>query len=498
MKNYKAYQIISVLSEEELELFESFLKSPYHNTRAKPVELFKIIRKNILKKNTELSKEKLFEMLYPGKRFNSNTFNDLMSQLHRLSEDFLYAEINKKDKIKKEVALLDKFLARRFKGLFLAKRKQLDKLMDENEAVDSFFYWNSYLKEGTYCNYLFTYTNAKTKKDFEIISTSLHKAYLNLLNLFLDDSLAFYFQVETRKQDHIDYNFLELVTNIIKKNYDEKIISLAKHNNKYYYHIEILKRLLDMALHEDVDRYYFDYKKTLKKFRQKISFDQFVLFYASVIHYCHKRVRENPGNTTFVKENKTIFKETISKKYYSSLKVNLFRPKLYSVFLNSFFITRDIANIKKMIGVCIPLVEKNYVNFFNNLSLSYICFIQKDYIKALEYVSTIQPNFKLNEKSFKIYLIKLNLHLNNTELVLSLIEAFSKFYKNHFKEENYIGTMNFLKFLKNITLFNEKKKTQDLNYLRQKISESKTIEKGWLLEILDEILKNKNPAALSR
>ena len=491
MKNYKGFYIITSLSEEELNLFENFLKSPYFNTRKKPLELFRIIRKIKRKPESEISKEKIFEKLYPGKKFNTNTFNDLMAQLHKLAEDFLYAEINKKDKIKKSVSLLEKFLEGRLKELFIPKKKQLDKMMD-NEPVDSYFFWHSYLKDAYHLNFLQTYKDQKTKRDLSAIIDLLHKTTASILNLTLEEIMELFSQSETRRLKYYDEKYWHTIKTITQTLFDTKFLELVKPNNKYYYNSELLKYVINMRLTRDNSEFYFKYKKAIKKYSKLLTKDQLTAHHALLINYSFHKIIRNPDDLTFTREVNYLFKEFLDKKYYSYTKANFFRPKLYTLFVDSFFMQKDSASIKKMINVCIPLLEKRYMDFNKNLSLSYLYYLSGEFEKALEQIKDIKFHHKGVEFRVKIYQIKLHLLLENTEQALSLADAFIKYIKfgEGENELKYRARLNFGKFVKKIVLTNERGKFDDLKYLQKKIKDEPEInEKAWLLEITDKFLK---------
>jgi len=491
MKNYKAYFIISALTDDELSLFESFLKSPYHNTRKKPLELFQLIKKN--KSKPEATKQRIFGKLYPDRQFNSNTFNDLMAQLHKLAEEFLSAEINKTDVVKKDVALLDKYLQGRFKGLFENKKKQLDKFMQENEKLDSFFFWHSFLKDAYELNYIQTYKNIKTSKDFQKIINLIYSTSTSLLNLCLEDVMTLYIQAETRKQFIKDNGCFDFINNITSHLFSLEVINSLKPHNKYQYNVEIMKNLLNIFREPYNAEFYFSYKKALVKFSSNMTKDQLTFHYTYLIGFCVRKIRYNKKDSVFIRELNLLFKKILKDKLYASDKVKYFRPRLYNNFLDAFVFTENIKAIQYMLKTCLPLLEKRFIPYYRDMSNSYIYFISRNYAKALEVITNLAAYYKDSNASLKVYIIKINFHLKNTETVLSLLDSYTKNLKstNIDLEFNH-QRMNFIKFTKKMTLLYNKGDWKELNFLYKKISEEKNIRhKNWLLETLEEILKGK-------
>jgi len=485
MVNYKAYSIITSLTTEELTLFETFLKSPYFNTRNKPVELFRVIKKY----GDKISKYNAFEKLYPGKRFNSNTFNDLMSQLHKLAEEFLYVEMSKKNKVQKEIMLLHKFLEMRFKDLFENKKKHADRVIDESE-MDTFLLWHSYLKDAYSINYIQGYKDAKTKNHSNKITDLLYSTTINLMNLTLEEIVTLYFQGNSRE----DAEYSTYIKNIAAKLFQPELIELLQTKNKYYYNIVILQKLMDLYPISDKDiKYYYDFKKVVYKYRRFLTRDQLTSHFTHLIGYMYSNIFQNTKNPIYVKEVNFLYSEVIRKKLYGPENVNFFRPKLYFVFLQFFFILEDAATIKKMMAVCIPLLEKRYVNLYENLSLSYIYFLSNDYEKALSQISKVKFHYNVQEAMIRIYLIKLNYYLDNTEQVLSSLDTYLKYIKSNLNLEKnrFSEKQRFVKFMRKIIFLKEKCSREPMKFLQKEIKKEGVYQKEWLTSIIDDILKNK-------
>ena len=489
MKNYKAYYIISAFIDEELDLFESFLKSPYHNTRRKPVELFQIIKKN--KNKSELSKQKVFEKLYPGKKFNSNTFNDLMAQLHKLAEEFLIAETSKKDKVINNLLLMDKFLEGRFKDLFEGKKRQVNNLM-ETEKIDGLFFVDSYIKEGITLNFLQTYKDIKTKKDKKEIVKLLYACIANIINFALEETITIFVQAETRRNELIDNKIRDLISEITLRMFDQKFLDLLKPYNKYHFNVDLLKKLLNTFIHREDIEVYYEYKKAVKKYRPVLSQDNITFHYTYLMGYVQSRLSVNVNDKVFIREINLIYKDILKNKYYTSVKVNFFRPKLYGNFLNIFLEQKNTAAIRHMIDNCIPLLEKRFIPFYKNLSLSYISYLSGDYNAALELIKNVNIHFIGNLHKLKMYIIKLHFLLGETEQTLNLTDSYIKYLNSNEKsdKQSYLGRLNYVKNVRKIVIAKNRRDSEELKYLLKQISDEPIIKyRDWLIKTLEKIIK---------
>jgi len=85
MHNNITIELLKTLDKDELKKFDSFIKSPYHNTNKTIITLFDYIKKYSPDfQDKALQRELLFKKLYPGKSFNETSLRTRMSELTEL------------------------------------------------------------------------------------------------------------------------------------------------------------------------------------------------------------------------------------------------------------------------------------------------------------------------------------------------------------------------------------------------------------------------------
>ena len=81
---------IEGLSPDEFKRFSRLVNSPFFNTNPTQVELYKLLKKEYPDFDSpKLSKEKVFQKLYPGRTFHYHRMSNIMSEMTRLVEEFL-------------------------------------------------------------------------------------------------------------------------------------------------------------------------------------------------------------------------------------------------------------------------------------------------------------------------------------------------------------------------------------------------------------------------
>ena len=86
----KAVEILKKMDEEEWRYFVKWLASPWCNSTKKLVEILAVLKKNYQKLDSlKLTREKLFQKIYPGKKFSAGVMDNLLSELNLEAERFL-------------------------------------------------------------------------------------------------------------------------------------------------------------------------------------------------------------------------------------------------------------------------------------------------------------------------------------------------------------------------------------------------------------------------
>ncbi|MBS1493368.1 MAG: hypothetical protein JST55_07655 [Bacteroidetes bacterium] len=490
MKNYRAYSLISVFTPDELNLFESFLKSPYLNTRQKPLQLFQIISKNISKSETPLTKQKVFEILYKDKKFNSNTFNDLMSQLHKLVEDFLYINGIRNDKRKKEIFLLKKYLQNGYHFHFENKHKQLEKLSESDKIFEPSFFQDLVQIATTDLTFFFFHNTFKKVDDFFEVQKKLMNITVQRTTGYMMELATEYLNtvaMNTSLDKKIENDYKKIIRHIFNSNLMEPLKSYSKYNHI----IDIYGKMIKAYMHPDNYNHYFKYKAALQKNKSKLTFIEILDHYGKLVVFCTLRINLNKYDEKMREELKQLTLEIIQDKYYKRPDINLFPFNMYRIFLNNLFTLKDEQSIRYMIAECVPSLEEKYQPSLKNLSEAYSYFLEKDYLSALSHLEKVnRESFQMNSEMKTLY-IKIHYYLKNTEQILSLAETHTKFLMANkiILKDARAMELAFLKSIRHIVIAENqgrKKRIMEINESLQKNFD--ITNRDWLLEITEEYL----------
>ncbi|MBP9095250.1 MAG: hypothetical protein KBG21_01495 [Ignavibacteria bacterium] len=503
MQKYKIITLLNSFTVEEIKNFEDFLSCCYFNTRKKPLELFKILKKyrgTITEDN--FPKEKIYQKVYNDSRsFNKNTFNDLTSQLLHLAEDFLYMEYSRNNHRRKEVFLTQKYSEKGFESLFENKVKQFKKLISSGESLDSEIFNDLYDVNVNTLNYHNSYHPIKRKPDYNFVLKSKINAFANLTNYYLLEFAGSYINMLVTKSIYTNEEIENDFEVFAKHIFEDEFIQKLKPYNDYPFLLDTYKKMVDMFIHLNNNHLYYDYKSDVTKYLEHFSFDEKNFHYSKLVSYCTLRLIKNPYDTEIRKELTGIAKEMILNKYYLTSRTQYLNILLFTIFLNNFVFQKDIEALKFLIDECIPLIEKTFRSTYENLTLSYIYFLDKNYSAALNSLQGVKSISARMNYTIKSLSIRLHYHLQNTEQVISEVESYLKMISSEpsTPKAKVAAESGFGKMMKRIILAESRKKVNDISYLNHLIQKNPNIaNKDWLLEITNDYLEKNKKLKIAR
>ncbi len=137
MRESQLIKLMLTFSRSEIRSFSRFIDSPYFNTSKSTTRLYYEIKKHYPAFNsTDLTREKLFEKVYPGRNYSSDLMNRLVSNLIKLAEKFISQSANRFE----ELNLLYGLRERKLYSYFLSEHKKVTgktalNLFEENDIM---------------------------------------------------------------------------------------------------------------------------------------------------------------------------------------------------------------------------------------------------------------------------------------------------------------------------------------------------------------------------
>lgn len=228
-----ALEIIRNFSGEDFDRFYDFIRSPYFNKNSNAVRLFELLKKYRPDfESAMLDKEKIWEKLFPGKKYNYGTMKNLIFELKKLASKYLIIDELERNTLEEEEILVRALGKRNIPRFFVTKVNEIEKkykienlpaLRVETQDYFASMFMIKFMKHA----FLRVY-DAKLAKNEDL------QAYTTLMvSSFIVYSALFYNNIMAQSTDvnfHLENNALHTFLKIIK---EDKMDELLNAINKY-------------------------------------------------------------------------------------------------------------------------------------------------------------------------------------------------------------------------------------------------------------------------
>jgi hypothetical protein len=467
MQGSQLFQLIKSLNKHDMRELRKVVRSPYFNQREDVIQLFDLIDKTLNSKQPNFSKEKVFGLLFPNKKFDDVLMRQIMSYLMKTIEKYLITEGMLQNDYESELQLIHALILR-----------NADKIVEKNFEE---FEKNSNQKLNKNAHYHY-YKYRMLIEEYEYRSKKKRSSEVNLQ--VLSDELDFFYLSETLRQASI-LNAHQTVSNVI---YVQPMLN------------SVLSRAqeLDNSVHS-ISAYFYTYKMLVEPensshFENLSNFiiNQSSFFpeneirdlYIFAINYCIKKL--NKGEKKFGIEALKLYRTQID----TGLLLNnrIIPPYDYKNILmlalkaEQYEWAEGFLNEFKQY-----LPEKDRENIFNyNLALFYFRKGKQHYGEAMSLLQIVNLTDVLYNLDARRLLAIIYFENNDFQALQSHIES-SKIYLHRHKDIGYghDSYVNFFRFLEKIQKINMRD-TKAKEILRGEMTGTQLLaERDWLINKLN-------------
>ena len=472
----KLFGILSKLSGKEMGRFVDYVSSPYFNKNEnikKLCMIYKSFHPDFMSKN--LTKEKVFEQLFPGRKYADGTFRNLNSDLLVMFEGFLALQ-----NVSQHPVVLNKYLLKELnnKNIFSLFEKNYEKFIDDinkQKTRNSWYYLNYYILQSD--KSLFNGLQNKYSKD------DLEETEKSLIRFFLIRLLEIYSYVINKKRlspkIEFDFSYMQELLEHLKKHNYEDTPAIQIHFNK-----------LQLFLTNEED-YYYKVKHLLEKYGDLLGKEQQYNTYISLINYLKN---EKPGGEKkSLLEAFEIRKRIIENNLFVSenrITTTFFRNQVKAgLILKKFDWVYDFINdYNKRLT---PLYRKSTVNY----CLALYHYEKTDFTNALKYLSKVEytnHHYILDIKS-----LQTQIYWERGDIML--LKYFLDSYRHYlvsrkylFKRKELLTHRNLINFISRMISLKMKYDYGKLVALKNEIAnESNILKKDWLVTKVNEMIMQK-------
>lgn len=468
----KLFQLLQTFSIYELNRFNKFLHSPYHNEDETLIQLYELLLPHF-KAQTQhtITQNIIWKKLKGNTRFHAVKFARLFSDLLKKAEEFLVTDQLKHNESRKQINLVSLLNEKRLTKHYPEAAKLARKKLEQLPYRDGDYYLQLFHAEMEEHTFIELQNQRTAHKNLLQTNEALDIYYLiNKLNY-----LAAILHYKNFLSLEGEVNMMQEVLAHLKKNSYENIPAIS------IYHCIVL------SLTEFESEAHFTTLKTLLSKHYKL-FNKTTAqnMYAFAVNYCIRKI--NFGKLDYIK--------TLLALYKQMLQANLMTDNNETL---SQFDYKNIVTVGLRAGEV-----KWTLNFINNYkpllpthqqenaysyNLAKVFFHQRKYDKVLPLLQHVEYTDIFYQLDSKATLMKVYFELGDYLPLMSLKESFRILLrrKKLINEQNRVNYMNFIRFT--MKLFRaDVKDQQKIKTLKKEISETKNIaDKGWLLEKVEEL-----------
>lgn len=475
----KLIPLLKAFSKEEFKSFGDFVSSPYFNKERVLIDLYKILKQDYPGFSSKgFEKETIYELLFPGKKYNDSIFRNTFSKMLRLAEKFLYVNHLGNDNFHRRLFLLEEFKIKKQEGLFVKHKAEADRFTESNLIKNEDYFLKKYQLENLNDEFrkitknFMVLTNKEEAGSFEYLSNSflinILKANASIIN---SNKNFFGEQLNLILFDEIECYLLK----------DPDLLASNLYLRYYYYSIKIFQ--------ENDDKYFFELRDIINNEMESLSIVDRKNILTTLTNYSYYRI--NNGELKFVDEQFKLYKLNIEKKLYKGD-----RDFLSHIFFMNVVTTGLDAGEFEWVEDFIKryydeLKNEHRENMFN-FSFSLFHLRKKNYDAAIEFASKVVSDDLSYKHQLKSFYLKIYYELNEDQPFYSHIDSYRHFVKNDklLGEDSREYIMNYISFSKK--LFDLKnipdKDVFEIQSVKKEITLHKAlINKLWLMKKINDL-----------
>lgn len=471
MKKSKLIVLLATLSSEELQNFDSFIRSPYFNTREELIPLFQyLVGLSPDFPEEDLQKESVFRTVYPSQVFDEKQLAYRMNYLLKLGERFLSIQSFEQSPVQPQLHLLESLVNRKLEKEYQFVHKKLNRQLEESEILQSERFYHLFRMREIGDQHF-------VRKDVRRYDPNLEVASDNLDRFYFSKKLRMLTEMINREH-------------IFNQTYNQSFQGMLLNglggtdvlNNlliKAYYHI--LKMLND---DEDAAAQYEEVKKLFQSNITVFSESDKQNILSHLLNFCIQQIREQTDRRPFLEEALNLYMFGIETKIY--LQREQLSPWHFKNIIKLAFNLGNFDWAEEFMYQYSPMLEESFRENALYYNLADLYYQKKDYEKAMRFLNQVEftdIHYNLNAK---LLLLKLYYELDEEEALLSLLASFTIYLKRNKYLSNELRKTygNFCKLLTRIMRRNLKKrpaiKTDILNV-------SPLTDRKWLLNVLEKM-----------
>lgn len=479
-------ELLSKLSQKEVKELGEYVSSSFFNKNQSVIKLYEYLRTQYPEfKSDKIGKKIVFQKLFPNIRYNDGFMRTLIFSLCTLAEDYLSYIRYKSQYFKDKTYLLYELNDRHINHLLERNLHSVSKRLDKEVIHDFEYFEDRYNVENEKYVYYYRTRPDAYEKTFKAVKLAEMMKYLTAS--YLISAMSDYVRLLNFKNMYnIEFD-LEQVEKFLKVIEPSQFSGVPGVMISYYSMMLLLKE-------DDVSNFY-TLKSLIIKHEKELDRGHVYNIMQNLLNYCNRNM--DKGHPEFLRERFEIYKLGIERKILPAHDRSNFR--FFTNCLETALRLKEFDWAKNFIKEHKALlpdeIRDNTINYSNALYNSAI----GNHEIALEQLSKVKYNDVYHKLKCRALLTMLYYELDYSELLLSHADSFNHFVVNdrllNKTRKKYYS--NFVKYVMRFDKMRSAGRVDEAQNLKMKIRNDQTVYyKDWLLEKLDELIKNRVVSAV--
>lgn len=483
LRNSSTISLLRLITPDEWKAFVKFVSSPYFNKGRNYGPLVEILgRYHPAFESDEITKERIYEELYPGRAFKGTVMNTMLSGLGGLCEDF-FVQQEMSRKFDRNECLLRQYSRRGYRKGAAGISAKIEASANSEPVSTREFYCR--LESFFALDDYFVVTDQRSKRNQNLVN-----AIGNLICFFVLQS-SIYRKELLASNAHSPSDLFESLPLKIMSEIDVEMIAhkILKEKGQSY-SILAIYNLIRKALEDlQLNAHYQELKDTVN-----MNINLFDLQTGKKLLQNMQMIsvlKINLGKNEFQKESYLIMKQLFQGGFYDDEDDAPFlRPSRIRTMLKQSLLQGDIDFAEKMAKESAGKVEPALRKALANYCMAEISFARNKFDDALMYLSGDIPESILFRLDMRRLMAKIYLETGSADSLNSLLDAFAHFLKNTKSGNKDIieRNRNFIRFVKKISKLSESKfRAADIALIGSELRLKNVSDKKWITSKLAEL-----------
>ena len=467
LKNTKLIQLFRQFSKKEHKKLLHFIASPYFNNKQEVLDLYKYLLQQRSLKKEIVTKEKLYQHLFPQTPYKDERLRFVMSQLVQLLEQFIIIEEQQKASTQQKTILSRYYRKRKLNKQFEQTYKSGWQQLESQTYRSAAYFLARYQLQLENYHYA-SFAERTSPQNLQEVSDSLDTSFiiLKLKTACLAISHQAVFQQE--------YQF-GLLPHILQYTKEHHLITLPA-IGVYYHTYFALKG-------ESTDFHFQQFKTILFQYTSQFPQEELMDLYLLGINCGIQMI--NKGDTGFIPEVLALYKQGLSSN--ALLDNGTLSRFTYQNIVSVGLLTKEYEWTRHFLNEYKDKVDKDYRTSAYHFNLGRIAYSEKKYDEALKLLRDTDHKDLLINLFSKTLLLKIYYELSEFKLLDSFLEAFKIYLQRKkvigYHKDNYQKVIYYTQQLMKLNPYDKAAKKK----LQERIEgEEQLLEKEWLLERLRE------------